>query len=111
MASRIDKFAKMARVFYSLGHETRLSIITLLTSGEMHVGAIFKKLKLPQSSVSCHLRILREGGLVVSRREGKQKFYSLADLSKHRLGKKPELAKAKSNAAKFGPVELIFPKK
>ena len=111
MASQVNKFAKMARIFYALGDKTRLSIITLLTSGEMGVAAIYKKLKLPQSNVSCHLMVLREGGLVVNRRDGKQRFYSLADLSKHRLGKKSELTKRGSNAARFGPVELVFPKK
>jgi DNA-binding transcriptional ArsR family regulator len=77
----------------------------------MSVAAICKKLKLPQSSTSHHLRILREGGLVVNRRDGKQRFYSLADLSKHRLGKKSELTKRGSNAARFGPAELVIPKK
>ncbi|MBT3202047.1 MAG: winged helix-turn-helix transcriptional regulator [Phycisphaerales bacterium] len=101
----------MARIFYALGNKTRLRIIVLLSKGEMHVTAIQKKLKLPQSNISCHLQILREGGVVVNRREGHNMFYSIADLTKHRLGKKTELAKAKSNAAKFGPVELVLPKK
>ena len=109
-ASRIDKLEEMARVFQSLGDKTRLSIITLLTKGEMNVTTLCKKLNLPQSNVSCHLRLLRQGGLVVSRREGKQVFYSHADLSKHRLGRKSESAKRGANAAKFGPAELLFPK-
>ena len=111
MASRIDKFAEMARVFHSLGDKTRLAIMMLLAEGEMNVMTLCKKLKLPQSSTSHHLALLREGGLVVSRRDGKQRFYSVADLSKHRLGSKSESAKRGSNAAKFGPVELVFPKK
>ena len=111
MASRIDKFAKMARVFHSLGNETRLSIMTLLAEDEMNVMTLYKKLKLPQASVSFHLGLLREGGLAVRRRDGKQVFYSHADLSKHRLGRKSELAKQDANAAKFGPAELLLPKK
>ena len=111
MASRVDKFEKLARVFHSLGNGTRLRIMMLLSKGEMSVNAICKKLKLPQSSTSFHLKILREGGLVVNRRDRKQIFYSLADLTKHRLGKKTELTKRGNNAAKFGPVELILPKK
>ena len=86
MASRIDKFAEMARVFHSLGDKTRLSIMTLLTDGEMHVTAICEKLRLGQSTVSFHLRLLREGGVAVTRRQGKKIFYSHVDLSKHRLG-------------------------
>jgi DNA-binding transcriptional ArsR family regulator len=111
MATRIEKFEELARVFHSLGDKTRLSIMTLLAKGEMNVTTLCNKLALPQSSVSHHLSLLRIGGLVQTRRDGKQIFYSHADLSKHRLGKKPESAKAKSNAAKFGPAELVFPKK
>ena len=111
MASRIERFEELARVFHSLGDKTRLSIMMLLTEGEMNVTTLCNKLKLPQSSVSHHLSLLRIGGLVKTRRDGKQIFYAQADLSKHRLGKKPELAKRGSNAAKFGPAELAFPKK
>ena len=111
MASRVDKFAKMARIFYSLGHETRLAIVMLLGKGEMNVTALCKELELGQSLVSEHLRQLRLGGLVTNRRDGKQIFYAQADLSKHRMGKKAELTKRGSNAAKFGPAELILPKK
>ena len=111
MATRIEKFEELARVFYSLGDKTRLAIMALLADGEMNVTTIQKKLKLPQSSTSHHLSLLRIGGLVARRREGKQIFYSLADLTKHRLGKKAESTKRNSNAAKFGPAELIFPKK
>jgi DNA-binding transcriptional ArsR family regulator len=110
MASRTDKFEELARVFHSLGDKTRLSIMMLLTDGEMNVTTLCNKLKLPQSSVSHHLSLLRIGGLVQTRRDGKQIFYSHANLAKHRLGKKTELAKANTNAAKFGPAELAFPK-
>ncbi len=110
MASQIEKLKELARIFYALGGKTRLSIMTLLTSGEMNVTAIGKKLKLPQFNVSHHLGLLREGGLVVTRRDGRQIFYSHADLSKHRLGRKSESAKQGANAAKFGPAELLFPK-
>ena len=109
MASQIDKFAEMARVFHSLGDKTRLSIMALLATGEMNVTTLCRKLRLPQSSTSLHLNLLRLGGLVKTRRDGKQIFYSQADLSKHRLGRKSELAKRGSNAARFGPAELLLP--
>jgi DNA-binding transcriptional ArsR family regulator len=108
MVSKIDKFEDTARVFHSLGDKTRLSIMMLLTEGELNVTTLCNKLKLPQSSVSHHLNLLRLGGLVQTRRDGKRIFYSHADLSKHRLGRKSELAKVSSNSAKFGPVELIL---
>ncbi len=84
--------------------------MTLLAEGEMNVTAIGKKLELPQSTTSCHLNLLRQGGMVVKRRDGHYIFYSHADLSKHRLGQKSESAKQGANAAKFGPAELLFPK-
>ena len=108
MATRIEKFEELARVFHSLGDKTRLSIMMLLTEGEMNVTTLCNKLKLPQSSVSHHLSLLRIGGLVKTRRDGKQIFYSQADLSKHRLGRKPEQAASGSNAARFGPAELAL---
>ncbi|MBL7221299.1 MAG: winged helix-turn-helix transcriptional regulator [Phycisphaerae bacterium] len=110
MTLRIDDFEDMARVFHSLGDKTRLRIMVLLADGEMNVTAVQKKLKLPQNSTSYHLNLLHIGGLLQTRRDGKQVFYSLADLSKHRLGRKPELAKAGTNAARFGPAELVLPK-
>jgi DNA-binding transcriptional ArsR family regulator len=110
MASRIEQFEDMSRVFHSLGDKTRLSIMMLLTKGEMSVGAVQEKLKLPQSSTSHHLNLLRLAGLLKIRRDGRYIFYSLADLTKHRLGRKSELAKPGANAAKFGPAELLFPK-
>jgi len=110
MTLQTKNFEALARVFHTLGDKTRLSIIALLTEGEMNVTAICKKLRLPQSSVSHHLGLLRASDLVVARRDGKQIFYSHADLPKHRLGRKSKLAVSGSNAAKFGPAELAFPK-
>jgi DNA-binding transcriptional ArsR family regulator len=111
MATKLEQLENLARVFQALGDKTRLSLMELLSGGEMSVTALCNKLKLPQSSTSHHLGLLRLGGLVKNRRDGKRIFYSLADLTKHRLGKKSEAAKARTNAAKFGPAELIFPKK
>jgi len=105
---RIDELAAVARVFYTFGDKTRLSILTILAKGEMNVQALCDKLALPQSSVSHHLGLLLAGGLVKNRRDGKRIFYSHADLSKHRLGRKSKLALADSNAAAFGPAELIL---
>ena len=111
MASRSDKYEKLARIYYALSHKTRLRIMTLLAEGEMNVTSIYKKLKLSQPSVSTHLRWLRIGGLVVTRCEGPYVIYSRADLCEHSLGEKSTAAKARSNAARFGPMELAYPEK
>jgi len=111
MSSPTDKFEALARVFHSLGDKTRLRIMALLAESEMNVTTICKKLRLPQSSVSEHLRLLCVGGLLVNRREGNFIYYSHADLAKHRLSRKPKLAAPGTNAAKFGPAELALPRK
>ena len=110
MALQLEHLEDLARVFQSLGNEARLRITALLADGEMNVGAICKKLKLSQSTTSHHLRLLRLGGVVVNRRDKREIFYSLADLTKHRLGRKSELTKRGANAARFGPAELVLPK-
>lgn len=108
MKFRTDDLADLARVFYTLGDKTRLSILTLLAKREMNVQALCNRLALPQSSVSHHLGLLLAGGLVKNRREGKRVFYSHADLSKHRLGRKSRLTDPDINAGWFGPAELIL---
>ncbi len=61
----------------ALSDNTRLGIVLFLASGDKCVCEIFEELKLPQNLVSHHLGILRQGGLIVNRREGKWIYYSL----------------------------------
>ncbi len=62
----------------SVAHNLRLSIISLLDEkGEINVNVIYTSLKLEQSITSQHLKILRDTGIVNTRREGKMIFYSL----------------------------------
>jgi len=60
-----------------LADPKRLLIINTLRDGEMSVMDICSTLDLPQTNVSQHLAILREGGLVESRREGQRVYYWL----------------------------------
>lgn len=55
-----------------------LGEIVLGMDGPMHVGQINEKLKVDQSLLSHHLRILREAGLVIGTRDGKAVLYRLA---------------------------------
>lgn len=63
----------------NLGDANRLLIIDILGTGELPVGEIAQKLALPQSNVSKHLAIMREHGLVVTRRERANVYYRLSD--------------------------------
>jgi DNA-binding transcriptional ArsR family regulator len=62
-----------------LANESRLMIMCVLTEGEFSVGQLNKRIKLSQSALSQHLAVLREQGLVNTRRESQTIYYRLAD--------------------------------
>ncbi|MDI9237479.1 metalloregulator ArsR/SmtB family transcription factor [Lysobacter sp. LF1] len=66
-----------AALLRSLGNEQRLLVLCHLVEGELGVGALLSRIALSQSALSQHLGVLREAGLVQTRREGQQVFYSL----------------------------------
>jgi tellurite resistance protein TerB len=60
----------------ALASETRQSVMRQFTGGrELTVGEIAERCGLKSSTASEHLSLLRRGGLVLSRKEGKQVFY------------------------------------
>ena len=67
----------LARAFHALGDRKRLEIVRLLTNGERCVCELTDVVGAKQSLLSFHLKILREAGLVRSRRRGKWMYYSL----------------------------------
>ncbi len=67
----------LADVFRLLSDKTRLSLLLILAKGERNVTSLCEELRLPQPTVSHHLGLLRTGGLLVSRRAGKQIYYQL----------------------------------
>jgi ArsR family transcriptional regulator len=68
-----------AGVFQVLGHPTRIHIAECLRDGEMSVNAIQHLVGVEPANLSQHLALLRGKGLVVTRRQGNQIFYSLRD--------------------------------
>ena len=75
MSSELINFK--ARLFKALGDPTRLKIIEFLRRGEKCVCEIVPYLGLPQPTVSRHLKILKESGLVRFRKAGVRRLYSL----------------------------------
>lgn len=63
----------------ALSHETRLLILCNLHEGEKTVGELEETLGLQQAVVSQQLARLRADDLVMTRREGRQVFYRIAD--------------------------------
>jgi DNA-binding transcriptional ArsR family regulator len=67
------------RICSALGDPTRILILYLLAERGMYVNEIPEALKLPQSSASRHLRVLRERNLVATERQGTAVLYTLED--------------------------------
>jgi len=64
----------------TLGDETRARLLLLLEAHEFTVTDLCSALQLPQSTVSRHLRVLSDGGWVVSRADGTSRHYRLSEL-------------------------------
>ena len=67
----------MESSFSILGEPNRRAILGLLASSERSVGEIERRLRMPQTSVSKHLRVLREAGFVESRVEAQRRVYQI----------------------------------
>jgi ArsR family transcriptional regulator len=67
------------RVCYALGDPKRVLMLYLLHDKGRCVNEIAEDLNMPQPTVSRHLRVLRERGLVQTERQGPSIFYSLTD--------------------------------
>lgn len=69
----------MARLFNLLSNPERLRLIALLEENEKDVSALQQATGMSISSVSQHLKSLREAGIVTFRRQGKYRIYRLAN--------------------------------
>lgn len=67
----------MAVIFKALGDENRIRILKLLHSGEMCACHLLEELNIGQSTLSHHMKILCDAGIVTGRKEGKWMHYSI----------------------------------
>lgn len=72
-------FEQFARVAKSLASPNRLDLLETLAQGEKGVDALAQATGLTMANTSHHLQILRDSGLVESRKEGLQVIYRLSD--------------------------------
>jgi len=68
---------KILEILKILSDETRLKIVSLLAENELCVCELMEALRMSQSRISNHLRILRNTRIIEAKREGKWIFYSL----------------------------------
>jgi len=77
IADMHEHVGEAARLLKTIGNEQRLLILCNLLEGPLTVGALNERLELSQSALSQHLALLRENGLVETRREAQSIYYSL----------------------------------
>ena len=75
----------MSETMKALAHPARLKIVVGLLKDECSVSQIQKVLGLPQSTISQHLRILKNAGVIKGRREGTKTCYRVIDVRVRRI--------------------------
>ena len=74
---RQRRIQRAASLLKHVSHPARLQVLSLLSERERHVGGLCEALTQSQPAVSHHLTLLRLGGLIDRRRQGKNSIYSL----------------------------------
>lgn len=78
----ITKLEMAASKLRAIAHPMRIAIIDLLNEKpKLSVTEIYSKLDIEQASASHHLNILKNKGVLVSKREGKKIYYSLKSVT------------------------------
>lgn len=67
----------MESAFAIIAEPNRRAILSLLASSERSVGELESRLRMPQTSVSKHLRVLRDAGFVEARVEAQRRVYRI----------------------------------
>ncbi|MGM9630209.1 ArsR/SmtB family transcription factor [Butyricicoccus sp.] len=68
---------KHVRLFKALGDENRLQILQLLSQREVCACAIERELSISQSTLSHHMKVLTDAGIVKGRKDGRWIYYSV----------------------------------
>lgn len=76
-ADMAERAGEVAALLKTLAHPVRLMLACTLAQGEYAVGELEDMLDIHQPTLSQQLTVLREAGIVQTRREGKQIFYML----------------------------------
>lgn len=71
-------YEERARIFKAFCDDRRLRILELLRGGEKCACILIDELGMPQSSLSYHMKILCDSGIVTSREEGKWTHYRIS---------------------------------
>lgn len=80
-----ESAGRAAALLRLLGNEKRLMVLCQLVDEELSVGELQRRVGLSQSALSQHLALLRDEGLVSTRRESQSIYYRIADRNALRI--------------------------
>ena len=93
----MSKEQELVCIFKALGDENRIRILKMLYSGEKCACKLLEELNISQPTLSHHLKILCDVGIITGRKEGKWTHYSICcDGVKHIRGLMKELLSAEN---------------
>ena len=67
-----------AKIFKAFCDEKRLLVLSLLRSGEKCACVLLEKINAPQPTLSYHMKILVQSGIVTARKDGRWMYYSIS---------------------------------
>jgi DNA-binding transcriptional ArsR family regulator len=76
---RLKQAQRASILLKQVSDPTRLQVVMMLSEGERHVGGLCEQLNQSQPAVSHHLALLRHGGIIAPRRQGKNNYYGLTE--------------------------------
>ena len=79
------KLARQAQLCKALGDEVRLKVLYLVQDQEVCVCKLIPLLNLPQGTLSHHLGVLQQAGLLSARKQGRMNFYRATPLARKLL--------------------------
>jgi ArsR family transcriptional regulator, arsenate/arsenite/antimonite-responsive transcriptional repressor len=90
---------RAVQLFHALSDPTRLSILQRLRMGERCVCDLTDALDAAQSRLSFHLKVLKDAGLVIDRKDGRWMYYTLSPEALAEVGEVAEALAAAPTAA------------
>ncbi|MDB5100658.1 MAG: ArsR family transcriptional regulator [Cyanobacteria bacterium RYN_339] len=76
-----DDLADKAKIFRALGEEVRLKLVHLVRDDEVCVCDLVAVMGMPQGTLSHHLGVLQQAGLVTARKQGRWNYYKATPLA------------------------------
>jgi len=81
---------KLSNFFKALACEWRIRIVEIVGEGEVGQAELVKKIPIDFTTLSRHLKVLKDSGILIERKEGKRKLYSVKDTRVLKIVKLPK---------------------